>query len=203
MEKFLALVTPWVWPRQKRVDQSVLIRFARVTHWCFVVLAVISLVGGIAAGVSEFEASQTPLKDIHTSKTRNITVSFDDGTRHIYQNAPDNVTPDEVATRAQKEFGKKVVSIDGGRREQLVDELRNADSNGDFATACHIADVIGQSDLPIHKTQADICKKYSNLRDASMFSWVPVQWDYILICIIVGFALLLIGRAIRYVLAAE
>jgi hypothetical protein len=46
---------------------------------------------------------------------RNITVTFDDGTTHVYQGAPDDVTPDQVEARAAKEFGKKVRSLDGGR----------------------------------------------------------------------------------------
>jgi hypothetical protein len=46
---------------------------------------------------------------------RNITVTFDDGTSHVYKNAPDNLTPDMVQVRAQKDFGKAVKSLDGGR----------------------------------------------------------------------------------------
>jgi len=46
---------------------------------------------------------------------RNITVTFDDGSSHVYQNAPDDVTPDAVASRAKKEFGKNVTALDGGR----------------------------------------------------------------------------------------
>lgn len=46
---------------------------------------------------------------------RNITVTFTDGTNHVYQNAPDNLTPDMVQQRAQKDFGKTVVSLDGGK----------------------------------------------------------------------------------------
>jgi len=46
---------------------------------------------------------------------RNITVTFDDGTSHVYQNAPDNLTPDMVQQRAQKDFGKTVTSLDGGK----------------------------------------------------------------------------------------
>lgn len=49
---------------------------------------------------------------------RNITVTFEDGTTHVYQNAPDNVTPDQVAARAQKDFGKSVKALDGGRKPQ-------------------------------------------------------------------------------------
>lgn len=45
---------------------------------------------------------------------RNVTVTFDDGSTHVYQNAPDNVTPDAVTQRAQQEFGKTVTHLDGG-----------------------------------------------------------------------------------------
>ena len=46
---------------------------------------------------------------------RNITVTFDDGSSHVYENAPDNLTPDAVTARAQKDFGKAVTALDGGR----------------------------------------------------------------------------------------
>jgi len=47
---------------------------------------------------------------------RNITITFSDGTSHVYQNAPDNLTPDMVQQRAQQDFGKTVVSMDGGKQ---------------------------------------------------------------------------------------
>lgn len=46
---------------------------------------------------------------------RNITVTFSDGTTHVYQNAPDDVTPEQVAERARQEFNMEVTSLDGGR----------------------------------------------------------------------------------------
>ena len=46
---------------------------------------------------------------------RNITVTFDDGSQHVYQGAPDDVTPDAIQARASKEFGKSVKAMDGGR----------------------------------------------------------------------------------------
>jgi len=46
---------------------------------------------------------------------RNITVTFDDGSQHVYNNAPDDITPDAAIARASKDFGKAVKSIDGGR----------------------------------------------------------------------------------------
>ena len=45
---------------------------------------------------------------------KNITVTFDDGSSHVYQNTPDTVTPEEVEQKATQEFSKKVVNIDGG-----------------------------------------------------------------------------------------
>ena len=45
---------------------------------------------------------------------KNVTVTFDDGSSHVYQNTPDTVTPEEVEQQATQEFSKKVVNIDGG-----------------------------------------------------------------------------------------
>lgn len=47
---------------------------------------------------------------------RDITVTFDDDSQHVYQGAPDNITPADIESRAQKDFGKKVKALDGGRR---------------------------------------------------------------------------------------
>ncbi len=49
---------------------------------------------------------------------RNITITFSDGTTHVYNNAPDDVTPEQVSDRAQKEFGKSVSALDGGRKSE-------------------------------------------------------------------------------------
>lgn len=47
---------------------------------------------------------------------RNVTVTFDDGSSHVYQNVPDNATPDQVSARAAQDFaGRKITSLDGGR----------------------------------------------------------------------------------------
>lgn len=46
---------------------------------------------------------------------RDITITFEDGTSHVYRAAPDSVTPDQVEARAANEFGKKVTALDGGR----------------------------------------------------------------------------------------
>src|SRR5580700_10983302 len=46
---------------------------------------------------------------------RNVTLDFDDGSSHVYQNVPDTVTPDQITQRASTEFtGKAIKNIDGG-----------------------------------------------------------------------------------------
>jgi hypothetical protein len=47
---------------------------------------------------------------------RNITITFEDGTIHVYQNAPDDLTPAAVQQRAQQDFGKNVIGVDGGKK---------------------------------------------------------------------------------------
>src|SRR3954469_9639063 len=47
---------------------------------------------------------------------RNITVTLADGSKHVYANAPDDITPEAVMARAQKDFaGIRVTGLDGGR----------------------------------------------------------------------------------------
>lgn len=48
---------------------------------------------------------------------RNITITFEDGSTHTYQNAPDAITPDVVQKRAESQFGKVVSNIDGGAQQ--------------------------------------------------------------------------------------
>lgn len=52
--------------------------------------------------------------------TRDITITFADGSTHTYKNAPDTITPETVQKRAQAQFGKPVTSIDGGRESPSV-----------------------------------------------------------------------------------
>ena len=46
---------------------------------------------------------------------REVTVTFDDDSKHVYQNVPDAATPEEVTARASQEAGgKRVKALDGG-----------------------------------------------------------------------------------------
>lgn len=74
---------------------------------------------------------------------RNITITFEDGTSHVYQGAPDALTPQDVEARATKDFGKRVTGIDGGSKEP-------AKPVGDAANGGKVdAAVMGFNDLPI------------------------------------------------------
>lgn len=63
---------------------------------------------------------------------RTITLTFDDGTTAIYQNAPDNITPADVEARAAKDFGKKITGIDGGRKTTSI-PTREQESQAELA----------------------------------------------------------------------
>lgn len=83
---------------------------------------------------------------------RNITVTFDDGTTHVYQNAPDDVTPEQVAQRAQKEFSKTVSNLDGGRQQPSVG----------------IPEMLRRPEYTPEEIQAQAETEYRNLRDKAM-----------------------------------
>jgi|APCry1669193128_1035447.scaffolds.fasta_scaffold07732_3 hypothetical protein len=47
--------------------------------------------------------------------TRDVTITFEDGTNHVYRGVPTSVTPDQIEQRASSEFsGKKLSGIAGG-----------------------------------------------------------------------------------------
>ena len=47
---------------------------------------------------------------------RDVTVTFDDGSQHVYRGAPDDITPQQVQERAEREFKRPVTALDGGRK---------------------------------------------------------------------------------------
>lgn len=80
---------------------------------------------------------------------RNITVSFEDGSSHVYNNAPDDVTPDQVSARAQKEFGRPVTSMDGGRPPASEPSTPSASQGASPAPSPSngVSSTTGQTDL--------------------------------------------------------
>jgi hypothetical protein len=53
---------------------------------------------------------------------RDITVTLDDGSQIQYKGAPDDITPDAVIERAQKESNRSVTALDGGRAAEAPKE---------------------------------------------------------------------------------
>lgn len=47
---------------------------------------------------------------------RTVTLTFQDGTQHVYQNVPDDVTPDQVETRSRSDFPDKSLADIRGER---------------------------------------------------------------------------------------
>jgi hypothetical protein len=55
--------------------------------------------------------------------TRTITVTFDDGSSHTYENVPTSVTPDQAEARALKDYpNKKVKNLDGGKSADVSEK---------------------------------------------------------------------------------
>jgi hypothetical protein len=60
---------------------------------------------------------------------RDLTVTFDDGSSHVYANAPDDITFEKALARAQTDFkGKAIKNIDGGRPAAPAAEEKPASS---------------------------------------------------------------------------
>lgn len=104
---------------------------------------------------------------------RNVTVTFDDGTSHVYQGVPDNVTPDQITERASGEFtGRSITHLDGGKGsgnlpasgmggEVFVKAASDAGLPDDHATLNKIVDLVNQGMSP-EKAASLISKKRSD-----------------------------------------
>src|SRR3990167_8734056 len=52
---------------------------------------------------------------------RTVTITFDDGGQHVYNNVPDTITPEQITERAAGEFqGRRLTAIDGGKKSTSV-----------------------------------------------------------------------------------
>lgn len=64
---------------------------------------------------------------------RTITITLDNGQKVVYQNAPDDVTPEQVTARAQQENpGRTVAELDGGKSTNLLQDVVRHVNEGDF-----------------------------------------------------------------------
>lgn len=75
---------------------------------------------------------------------RTVTVTFEDGTQHVYQGVPDDATPDSVTARATKDFNRPIVNIDGGRTPErsTLDKIIGPTVEGNWEKDSLIAPVI-------------------------------------------------------------
>lgn len=97
---------------------------------------------------------------------RDITVTFSDGSSHVYRNAPDNLTPAQAEARARKDYPNlQVARMDGGRGgANTIDAITGA-----LAT-------FNRNALPFMDEAADALQAASNLAQGRAQS-LPEAWQ--------------------------
>lgn len=105
---------------------------------------------------------------------RDITVTFADGSQHVYQNAPDDVTPEQVQARASQEFNKPITGLDGGRPAASGDTRRPEDigvleslgaaTKKGFQGLGDIASGLGLAGTSIFGSKEDTAKKMAAIK---------------------------------------
>lgn len=94
---------------------------------------------------------------------RKITVTFEDGSTHIYDNAPDDVTPEQVTERAQKEFGLTVTALDGGRSGAAPVVQDASQTAAALPTSAPVQDPVTQGVSTSYKMRIDrLAEGYEN-----------------------------------------
>jgi hypothetical protein len=87
-----------------------------------------------------------------------ITVTFDDGTSHVYRNAPESLTKDDVIARASKDFsGKQITGLDrvaGGQKLSTEQVLTGAVTNFPSSVGSMLGDIYQAVTSPIQTTKA-------------------------------------------------
>jgi hypothetical protein len=87
-----------------------------------------------------------------------ITVTFNDGTSHVYRNAPENLTKDDALARVAKDFaGKQVTGLDrvaGGQKLSGEEVLTGAVTNFPSSVGSMLGDIYQAVTSPIQTTKA-------------------------------------------------
>ena len=87
-----------------------------------------------------------------------ITVTFNDGTSHVYRNAPESLTKDDVISRASKDFsGKQITSLDrvaGGQKLSGEEVLTGAVTNFPSSVGSMLGDIYQAVTSPVQTTKA-------------------------------------------------
>jgi hypothetical protein len=87
-----------------------------------------------------------------------ITVTFDDGSSHVYRNAPENLTKEDTLARVAKDFaGKQVTGLDriaGGQKLSTEQVLTGAVTNFPSSVGSMLGDIYQAVTSPIQTTKA-------------------------------------------------
>ena len=87
-----------------------------------------------------------------------ITVSFNDGTSHVYRDAPESLTKDDVIARATRDFsGKQITGLDrvaGGQKLSTEEVLTGAITNFPSSVGSMLGDIYQAVTSPIQTTKA-------------------------------------------------
>ncbi len=87
-----------------------------------------------------------------------ITVTFNDGTSHVYRDAPESLTKDDVIARATRDFsGKQITGLDrvaGGQKLSGEEVLTGAVTNFPSSVGSMLGDIYQAVTSPIQTTKA-------------------------------------------------
>jgi hypothetical protein len=87
-----------------------------------------------------------------------ITVTFDDGSSHVYRNAPENLTKEDTLARVAKDFaGKQVTGLDrvaGGQKLSTEQVLTGAVTNFPSSVGSMLGDIYQAVTSPVQTTKA-------------------------------------------------
>jgi hypothetical protein len=87
-----------------------------------------------------------------------ITVTFNDGTSHVYRDAPESLTKEDVISRIAKDFsGKQIASLDrvaGGQKLSGEEVLTGAVTNFPSSVGSMLGDIYQAVTSPIQTTKA-------------------------------------------------
>jgi hypothetical protein len=87
-----------------------------------------------------------------------ITVTFNDGTSHVYRNAPESLTKDDVISRIAKDFsGKQITSLDrvaGGQKLSGEEVLTGAVTNFPSSVGSMLGDIYQAVTSPVQTAKA-------------------------------------------------
>lgn len=87
-----------------------------------------------------------------------ITVTFDDGSSHVYRNAPENLSKDDALARIAKDFaGKQVTSLDrvaGGQKLSAEQVLTGAITNLPSSIGSMVGDIYQAVTSPVQTAKA-------------------------------------------------